>query len=597
VVGLLLLGAGCQQNPSVPIKPVGNTQTFQYSTESYLTVSTDPGKKDIQYTFQWSDNASDTSMTDFAKTGETTASSHAWTANGTYKVKARATNTDGKSSADWSSALDVTVGANARPNAPDAISGPDGGTPKDDIIIYTKATDGDGDSVYIKFFSDIENNPSKSNGWIGPVASGEYAYDTIRYTTKGAYKVVAFARDIKGGVSDSSPVKGITVGNVGIGWYVYSDNAGSFAFSPALAIGTGELTVYGSSDIESVYSFTDKAGRSRPTVNRGALEEDYATCVDGPTLSADGQRLYIPADNGKLFCMSASGLNTQYTFAPDTFKTEPTTPAVNGNVLYLGRGDSLYRITDNGAGFGVDWAHATTGEVGFAPVISADGQKVFFGADTTGFFCIDPSSNLVWPAPFKAAGAVTCVPAIDGNGVIWAGFEDGRLYGLNPADGSVFWSSDTGGSITGSPVIGADGTVYACREDGWVFAHGAQNWSYQIAGATINAAPCLAPDNTIVVHAELTDDIMIALSQTTGTPQWQISLPTPLKKGRKIDAVGSSPTLGNLNRLYVGSNNDAYFYAVSVDTSAYATGLPSTPWPKYQHDLRNSGFKGGFWSY
>ena len=595
-VAIVFVG-GCKNNPSVPLKPNGATQTFQYSTESYTTVSTDPKKKDIQYTFQWSDNASDTALTEFAKSGDTTAASHAWQANGSYKVKALATNADGLKSERWSDELTVTVGANARPNAPDAISGPDGGTPKDDIVIYTKASDPDADSIYIRFYPDIDNNPTKSNGWLGPVASGEYVYDTIRYNAKGTYKVVAFARDIKGGISDSSPIKAITVGNVGIGWWVYSDNSGSFAFSPALALGTGELTVYASSDIESVYAFTDKPGRPRPSVTRGALQEDYTSCIDGPVLSADGQRLYIPADDGKLYCMDAPGLNTQYTFAADTFKTEATMPAVNGNILYLGRGDSLYKITDNGTGFALNGAFNGGGEVSYAPVISADGQKVFFGADTLGFFCVDPSLNMVWPAPFKAAGALTCVPAIDNNGYIWAGFEDSKLYGLDPASGAVVWSSDTGGSFVGSPVVGADGTVYACREDGHVIAHGTSNWDYTITGATINAAPCLAPDNTLVVHAELTDDIMIALSQTTGLPQWQITLPTPSKKGRKVEAVGSSPTLGTFNRLYVGNNNDAYFYAVTVDTSVYATGLPSTPWPKYQHDLKNSGFKGGFWSY
>lgn len=602
VVVMLVIGAdcSCKKNPTVPIKPLGNAATFQYSTESYRTVSTDPGKKQIHYVFDWGDNKSDT--TDPLTSGDTVTAYHAWTANAAFKVRAMAINSDNLVSG-WSDPLDVTVGINSPPAAPDPISGPTAGTPKDKIPIWTRATDPDGDSVYIKFFYDTLNK-SKTSGWLGPVPSGADVYDTTRYATQGTYYLNAYARDTKGAMSNASTVKAISIGPVGIGWSVYSDNASTFMFPPALAVGTGELIVYACADGDSIYAFKDDGG-ARPSVSRGAFANTDAVPLDAPTLSSP--YLYVPCDDGRLYCLSASNLNVVFDYlppVPDTGRDAFTVPAVTDNSnVYAGREDGyLYSLNNTGSGFNLNWRYFAYLEIAFPPVISGDASKVFFGNDS-GFFCVSNSGALGWRT--RLTTSLSSATAIDANGIVWVGLEDGRLLGFDPNDGHIAYETDTTTTnVVGSPVVGPDGTIYCVRDDGIVFAYasGAIAWSRELTGATVSAAPCLAPDSTIIVHSD--EDIVFAvkLYDPNHPIEWQIQLPTS-DQGRRHPRkfaynVGCAPTIGpNNSRIYVGSNGDPYFYAISVDKASYAAGLPSTPWPKFQHDLRNSGYKSGTWAF
>jgi len=606
LIAILLIAAGCpKKNPSIPVKPIGNAQTFQYVTENYRTMSEDPGKKDIRYVFNWGDK---TDTTQAFPTGpkDTANSSHAWTTGGTYQVKVLAVNADGLASADWSDALAVTVGANDKPNKPDLpTADPVAGTPKDEIIIWTKASDPNGDSVRIRFFSDLVNKPNENRAWRGPVPSGTLVYDTVKYTSRGDFKVAAIAQDIKGGIpaamSETSAALTIPIGPYGIGWRVYSDNSSSFFFPPAIAVtGVGQVSVYGCSDGDSIYIFKDNGG-SRPGVSRGSFAgEDASVPVDGPTISADGQRVYVPCDDGKLYVLTATSVNEMYTYQPDTAKNDFTMPAVNGGNLYCGRGETLYSMYDDGSRITRgSWAFNAMSEVSFPPALSSDGSKVFFGNDT-GVFCVNTSNgSSVWPGPFKAGGALNSAMAIDAAGIVWAGCGD-LLYGLDPNDGHVVYSStDTLSPVTGAPVIGPDGTVYAARENGDVFAFrsGSVLWSRTLPSATINAAPCLAPDTTLIVHTD--EDMVYALDlNNQGNPVMAIQLPVNEKGPRRLASdIGCSPTIApGMSRIYVGSNSDPFFYAITVDKASFAAGLPTAPWPKFQHDMRNSGFAGG-WVY
>jgi outer membrane protein assembly factor BamB len=114
----------------------------------------------------------------------------------------------------------------------------------------------------------------------------------------------------------------------------------------------------------------------------------------------------------------------------------------------------------------------------------------------------------------------------------------------------------------------------------------------------VSAAPCLVPDTTILIHTY--DDDVLALRLTDGTEKWRITLPLEKRGSRRFGAgdIGSSPTIGpGTHRVYVGAENDGFFYALDVIFDAYINGLPNTAWPKYQHDLSNSGCKGGTWYY
>jgi outer membrane protein assembly factor BamB len=55
------------------------------------------------------------------------------------------------------------------------------------------------------------------------------------------------------------------------------------------------------------------------------------------------------------------------------------------------------------------------------------------------------------------------------DGVVYVGSNDGRVYSLRAADGTVRWSVSTRGDVTASPAV-VDGTVFIGSLDGGVYA-------------------------------------------------------------------------------------------------------------------------------
>jgi hypothetical protein len=244
VIAFFMIASSCGQKPTVPITPKGNAQSYKYSTETYRTVSSDPGKNQIKYVFDWGDGKVDTTDL-FGGDGTDTASAvHTWLAEGSPVVKAMAINAKGVKSA-WSDGLTVTVGPNNKPNAPDAITGVNGGILNQYILFTTKSTDPDGDSIYIEFVYDTAQ-ASRHGAWIGPVPSsvpGTYVSDSAKYTTAGTYYVVAYAKDTKGAISDPSPAFQVVIAPIEIGWEFNTPDGDAFNSSPAINTQTGGDTI------------------------------------------------------------------------------------------------------------------------------------------------------------------------------------------------------------------------------------------------------------------------------------------------------------------------------------------------------------------
>jgi outer membrane protein assembly factor BamB len=486
---------------------------------------------------------------------------------------------------------------NDPPNRP-SIEGPYGGTPHDRIVIGTFVEDPDNDSVFVKFYYDLSDT-TRCSDWLGPFPSGFYVHDTVQYQQVGDYRMVAFARDVQGLVSDSSPIKPIYIRTEAVGWSYYSDWAGLF-FSPGIIPGAGAVAVFAVSDCESLYKFEDD-GTTIPRVFVGALPDSWICSTDAPSISTDLQRLYVPGDDSRLHCLSTSDLHGLFSSSRDTLWWDFTTPAVYGNILYAGYGHSLLCLEDNGSSFVSQWAYDAQSEIVFPPVISSDGTRIFFSDDAEQFLCLDNSGNLRWKC--SLGRWVICAAAI-ANDVVYVGRDDGRLYGY-PLDDSapVFSTRPRLDNVVGCPVINSDGIVFAAYEDGAVAAYPGLGlnlepiWCETLADAWIGSAPCLAPDTTILIHGEgPIGDFLAALDQSDGSLAWSLPLPYLKKRPRSrfSSDIYSSPTIaGQTQRIYVGMDEDPHFYAITVDKPSYSLGLPQAPWPKWQHDLRNSGCAGG----
>jgi len=165
--------------------------------------------------------------------------------------------------------------------------------------------------------------------------------------------------------------------------------------------------------------------------------------------------------------------------------------------------------------------------------------------------------------------------ALGATGTLYAAAGGSHLVAISPA-GTLQWEFKTPGNSTNraTPVIGGDGTIYFACGDGHLYAvnaDGAQKWALQ-TGASIAATPLLAEDGTVYV---LSSRELLAVS-----PEGKLVARVDFPGGDK-----SSPTLGPDGTLYVAAHTGRI---VAFSTS-HGPLMSSSPWPKFQRDLANSG--------
>jgi outer membrane protein assembly factor BamB len=597
LMAVLLIVAGCPpKGPKVPYKPWGVATSFKYATESYSTATTDPGNNQVKFVFDWGDGKFDTS--DLGNSGETLSVAHTWLTEGTFKVKALAINSKGKLSAGWSDELSVVVGPNDKPNAPTAIGGVDGGIKNQYLRFTTSATDPNSDDVSIIFYYDTTQR-NKNSGWLGPVAGGTtVAFDSAKYSAAGTYYVVAYAKDTKGAISDPSPVKTITIAPMEISWMKQTPDGDAFYSSPAMSVTGTDTVIYVGCDNGYVYGYSAGTGGSKGSFQ--SFNEDGFS--SSPAVS-DGPYVYIADDGGWLYGLGPTlGLISHY---PDNDTWVPgmspfySTPAVKGNALYIGRDDGFfYYFTINAGVLTYNQSYNTGADISSSPAISADGSRIVVGNDSGYVYCFDAALGFQWKRLLGAP--VTSSPAITAGGIIYIGCDDQYLYALNLSDGSnAFAAVLTNDFITSSPVLDASNTAYVTTDDGTVYAvkDGAVLWFKQLPyGENVSATGCLAPDTTLIIN---TDDGSVygvdvnPASAEPGRVLYRIEWPEPEFKagGRKSASLASSITVGPANGMFYAGSTNGGFGAVRVDKPSFQTGsLPVTPWPKFHHDVQNSGW-------
>jgi len=257
-----------------------------------------------------------------------------------------------------------------------------------------------------------------------------------------------------------------------------------------------------------------------------------------PAVASDGT-IYIGTEGDVTFDRSDFCDNLSTYPASDV---DPSFP-VNGH---------LYAINPDGT---LKQDFKTLGAVDSSPAIGGDGTvyvgskrtlKLFYGQDhsmlmdenpsTMGFvYAINQNGTIKWFVDLF--GDVDSSPAIGSDGIIYIGADNFHVYALNPANGATKWVEPTRDEVKSSPAIASDGTIYIGSNDGSLYAFnpdGTLKKRY-IIGGTVNSSPSIGADGTVYFATGGGDDKVYAI-------------------------IGSSI-------------------------------LADTPWPKFRHDLKNTGRK------
>ncbi len=176
--------------PQTPSQPAGPRTGILGVPRSYRTTALDPDGEKLKYTFDWGDGT--TTKTDFLDSGVEAKAGHAWSAAGTYEVRAMATDSQGGSS-DYSPSKRVEILASRPPYSPIRPYGPTKGLAGRYYRYSTSARDPDGDLLRYAFDWGDGSTTTTSLMPSGTRASASHAW-----VDRGTYQIRVKAVDSKG---------------------------------------------------------------------------------------------------------------------------------------------------------------------------------------------------------------------------------------------------------------------------------------------------------------------------------------------------------------------------------------------------------------
>ncbi len=279
------------------------------------------------------------------------------------------------------------------------------------------------------------------------------------------------------------------------------------------------------------------------------------------------------------FILLASVLLSACTTGSATSSSWPGLAADKDNA-YLANGQYVYaaRLTD---AFKV-WQFppqggTNNGEEFFSnPVLTPDGQLLVgsSGRDYA-LYSIDPhTGQQKWPKPFTATDHWVASPLVVGN-TIYAPNNNGTLYALNLANGSLSWSVPLSHSLWGTP--STDGKlIFVSSLDHFLYA--VDPTSHKLAwkvdlGGSIPGSPLVASDGSSLYLGSFGRK-MYSIDAAKGAVRWSADMKdwiwsTPALIGDTLYAADIS---GNLYSLAAASGKNGW-PAVKPDGSITATPL------------------------
>jgi len=409
-----------------------------------------------------------------------------------------------------------------------------------------------------------------TSDWSAFVASGESLAMSHSWSVPDTYAVTAQAKDTGDALSWWSLPHNIIVRPLDTlrKWRLQLA-AGydlSLLSSPAIA---PDGTIYVGSPDSALYAVNPDGTLKWRYLTGGNVQASSSIAADGT--------VYVGSCDSYLYAINPDGSRKWTYFVPDEVVSCPAI-AIDGTI-YLAASDFIQAVSAGGTQIRTFVEPSV--RFSASPAVAADGTVC--GAARAGdFYRIYPDLVEKWHQLYWGVNPTD--PAIASDGTIYFGSESSffaDFRALNP-DGSDKWSYWTGGAVRSSPAVAADGTVYFGSTDNGLYAlnpDGSLKWRYE-TGGDVDAGPAVAEDGTVYAGS---DDNHLYAVNADGTLNWRY------ETGGKVEAA---PCIGTEGTVYF-TIDDGYLYALKGTSP-----LADAPWPKFHHDLQNTGraIGDGLWS-
>ncbi len=591
---------GCPTKPpKTPGAPWGPDSTWTGATYACSVVTT-VSKGSIRYVIDWED-AIVRDVTPYGS-GETAMVTHEWATAGTYEVKAQAVlDADTNKASEFSPAKTVKVNPNSAPVV-DSVLVPPVAVMDAETFITVYGHDPDDDSLRA-----IVKWPSGDTTTERTLSPCQFTVSHI-FTKVETADVSVRLQDWKGTRSRDTIIR-IPVGKEGgVKWWWQSPTEqGTMWTSALVAVDvTVEVVMSASWDEQKFFQVRASNGKNLHNAATKFGGDDF---TGDPALCAVTGNVIVGGDDGELYALSLADLTHMWEW-PDKSPQESLTgipwgaPAINGSDIYIGRdNDSLYKFTDNGVSVTPGPVYGLGGAgVVDAPVVDVD-NSVYFGTDSGYLVKLDANLNPYWRLHLIPVGEISG-PIIAGDGSVFCGSDSPpALYAVTPGpdSGTVKWTLPLDG-IGARPALGQS-ALFLGTDQGTVYsldpATGSINWQKSFAGGvSFNTTPIVAANGYVYFQGD--NDVLYALNQADGAQIWACDCNYYLPgggRGRYGNKLWPGKMAGLTNNdpnpSILTSTGDIIVVGASAlfSVAGYVDGPldPNAAWPKWQKDLSNTG--------
>ena len=291
-----------------------------------------------------------------------------------------------------------------------------------------------------------------------------------------------------------------------------------------------------------------------------------------PVISSDGNRIYIPSQDGTLYALNTAADGTQLTPTDFSFSiAQPITSTAlvahraEGEVVFVGAGDgTLYGLSNTGTAQPTYWPRAVGGFISGSPTLGADGTV--YVASLNGIF-VGVCPNGVERFAFSTAGSRSS-PAQGTDGTLYVGSDDNELHAIQ-FTGVTSWSFSAAGPILAAPVFDTEtNSIYVADRSGRVFKVGTNgrpdpSFAFGPVGP-ISSSPALAEDH---LYFGSDDGNLYAIDKCDGTIAWTFHTGGAIASSPAVAMSAPAPpttcpttATGDSDRLVVFGSNDGRIY-------------------------------------
>jgi outer membrane protein assembly factor BamB len=240
-----------------------------------------------------------------------------------------------------------------------------------------------------------------------------------------------------------------------------------------------------------------------------------------PTMNPSDGTVYVGAESGIFSGICPNGIAR---FSGSTTSIQSSAAIGPDETVYVGSNDRQLRAVQKDGPF--RWAFAASAPIVTAPVVEVQGDSTYvYVADLGGHvFKVNaatgqPVSGFNFQPPVQPISSSPAL-ALDR---LYFGSDDGNLYAISTADGSVQWMVPTGGPIVSSPAV-----AIATDAEG-------------------------NPTEVIVVVGSKDGDLYFVNDASPDMPR-SVALKPGILPDEPVEAIESSPAIGSDGTVYVGTN-------------------------------------------